>query len=134
MTERTKQIEVRIKHITNETAIDFLKCNRAYKECVFVRPADVWKGAYYNDVLVGVGGYAQKKRYVEICVVFVKAEFRRQGIGSMINADLIMEIGNKMIISYARPEESRILDRFNFEKTQVLRNGTVKMVRRKINE
>lgn len=133
----TSQINVqviRFEHISNDMAIAFLKENRAAKECVFVRPCDYWIGAYYNDVLVDVGGWTQKLRYAEIGGVLVKEKFRHQGIGGTINACLIALIGNKRIVAYARPAEARILDRFNFAKKQTLINGTVKMERGQTNE
>lgn len=134
MTERTKQIEICVKPITNGEAINFLKDNEAMKECVFVRPCDYWRGAYYNGALVGVGGWTQKAQYAEIGGVLVQKEFRAQGIGTMINAGVIMDIGNKRVIAYARPIESEILSKFNFSKKQTLKNGTVKMERKQINE
>jgi len=130
----TNQIDVWIEPISNETGIAFLKENRAAKECVFVRPCDYWIGAYYNGTLVGVGGWTQKQRYAEIGGVFVKDEFRRKGVGTLINAGLILEVGNKTIVAYARPMEARILRKFGFVEKQTLRNGTVKMERKQINE
>ena len=129
-----KKIDIVVKSIPNETAIKFLKDNKAGSECVFIRPCDEWYGAYYDGVLVGVGGWTQKLRFIEIGGVFVKSEYRGQGIGTFINAVLIADIGNKRIVAYARPNEARILKKFQFQEKQTLRNGTIKMERNKINE
>ena len=120
---------VKVYTIPNETALAFLRENKARKECVFVRPCDVWYGAYINGALVGVGGYTQKARYIEIGGMFVKAESRNNGIGRAINCALLLEIGDRRIVAYARPIEARILRHFGFMEKHTLKNGTIKLER-----
>lgn len=119
-----------IKQIVNDEAISFLKINKALKECVFVRPCDYWCGVYSDNTLVGVGGWTQKKRFIEIDGVFVKKNFRGEGIGYLINKHLLDYLEDKKVIVYARPIEAHILTKFNFIKTQTLKNGTAKMERK----
>ena len=133
-TMTTSKIDIQLEHISNETGIAFLKENRAAKECVFVRPCDYWIGAYYSSALLGVGGLTQKQRYAEIGGVLIKEEFRRKGIGTLINAALILKAGNKPIVAYARPIEAHILHELGFIEKQTLKNGTVKMERKQLYE
>lgn len=120
---------IRITPISNETAIAFLMENGAGKQYVYIRSHDEWIGAFEQNTLIAVGGWTQKQRYTEIGEVFVKEQFRRQGIGSLINSRLLAHIGNKQIVAYARPGESKILARHGFTVKQTLINGTHKMVK-----
>jgi predicted GNAT family acetyltransferase len=88
--------------------------NGAGKQYVYIRSHDEWIGAFEQNTLIAVGGWTQKQRYTEIGGVFVKEQFRRQGIGSLINSRLLAHIGNKQIVAYARPGESKILARHGF--------------------
>lgn len=73
-----------IKQISNDVALEFLKENHARSEWVFVRSKDVWYGCYVNNTLAGVGGTQDKGTHIELGGLFVKPEFRNQGIATAI--------------------------------------------------
>lgn len=79
----------RMKDITNEEAIQFLKDNHARKEQVAYDSADRWIGCYvkqswYNltfKKLVGVIGISNTKNVARVKGLYVLKEYRRKHIG-----------------------------------------------------
>lgn len=129
----TEMVDIAV--ISNETAVNFLKANKAAKECVFYRPCDKWYGAFAQGCLRGVGGQKVKSnKKVTIGGVFVADDWREMGIGTLINDAIINENSTSVIVAYARPVESHILSKRGFVVKQTYKNGTVKMERKAYNE
>ena len=121
-----------IAPIDNDTAIQFLKKNKASKELVFYRPQHSWYGMYINGELIAVGGYSIKNKVAHLGGFCVKEKIRGKGIGQnfviWVIAILFTEDINK-IVSYSRPTMAHILEKHNkFKTVQVLKNGTKKQI------
>lgn len=116
--------------IDNDTAIRFLKENKAMKEGVFYRQKDVWYGLQRGTQIVAVVGYTIKKGVLTIGGLFVKKELRGKGIGQgLVNLIMLNNFDTvKNIVSYSRPVMAHILDKWGFTTVQVLKNGTKKQV------
>lgn len=118
-----------IREITNQTALMFLKENKASKEVLFYRENDLWLGAFVNDTLVGTIGFKHHKDGIHLDGTYVVKEMRRKNIATKMTAFILDIIGNKKIITYARPMKALINEKFGFERVQKLKNGTIKMIR-----
>lgn len=113
-----------IQHITNEQALRFLRENKAHKEVVFIRPRDVFFGAFIGGELVGVSGYLRREKHIKLDGTFVREDMRLRGVATALTRVILAETKGKKIISYSRPFKARLNAKLGFKTIRTLPNGT----------
>lgn len=119
---------MKIKHISDKEALDFLRKNKANHEVVFIRSCDRWFGAFIDGELVGTTGLCDGRNHIKISGSFVVPYHRKKGIMTALTNHVLSITKGHKIVTYARPGMAKINKKFGFKTVQVLKNKTEKQV------
>ena len=111
-----------IEELLDGVALGFLEEYGAKREGVFVRSADRWLGAWVGGELAGVVALHTKRRAVKVSSLYVRPEYRGQGVGRALIAWATSD-PHVSYVAYAMPMSVRLFLREGFHARTSYKNG-----------
>lgn len=117
----------KVVFIDEETALRFLKENKANRETIIIRSLDKWMGIYDGDVLCSVTGIKFSNGHMGTDCSYTLPEYRNKGMFSAFYEYVMDQYPNENFVCYcSSPYTAKVLiEKYGFKKVREFSNGTV---------